>query len=64
MGNKEKFFIFLLENYARKKNTSAEAVFDEWGKKGVTQYIYDMYERYHQEAIENAYEDIERVCNN
>lgn len=64
MGNKEKFFIFLLENYARNKNTSAEVVYDEWEKKCATQYIFDMYEQYHQETLEKAYEDIERICHN
>lgn len=49
----------LLENYARNKNTTAEVVYDEWEKRGIIQYIYDMYERYHQEALENAYEDMQ-----
>ncbi|MCC8097438.1 MAG: DUF3791 domain-containing protein [Eubacterium sp.] len=55
------FFIFLLECYAEYKNTKANDVLREWDEHGITQEIYDNYEMYHQERIENAYEDIDSL---
>lgn len=55
------FFIFLLENYAAYKGTSADRVLAEWDEFGITELIYEMYERYHVERIENAYEDIDTL---
>ncbi|MCD8045537.1 MAG: DUF3791 domain-containing protein [Clostridiales bacterium] len=53
------FFIFLIENYAYAKNKSTGKVLQEWDKKKITQEVFDNYEMYHQECIENAYEDID-----
>lgn len=35
---------------------------EKWDKLLVTEKIFDMYEMYHIEAIENAFEDIELIC--
>lgn len=61
MGKEMEFFIFLLENYAGYKNTTADAVLKLWDKLELTDFIYDMYERYHTERLENAFEDIDRL---
>ena len=53
------FFIFLIEQYAAAKNTTADKVLQKWDEAKITNTIYDMYERYHSEAIENAFEDID-----
>lgn len=53
------FFIFLLEHYAEYKGITAENALAQWDNAGKTKLIYDMYERYHAEAIENAYQDID-----
>ncbi|MCR5166607.1 MAG: DUF3791 domain-containing protein [Oscillospiraceae bacterium] len=55
------FFIFLLDNYAVHTNRHAGDILQEWDDKGITQEIYDMYFQYHQERLENAYEDIESL---
>lgn len=55
------FFIYLIENYAKYKGTSADNVLREWDSLGITSFIYDMYERYHAERIENAFDDIDRL---
>ncbi len=54
------FFIFLLEHYAHQKNRSADQILNTWDEIGITQYVFDMYELYHSERLENAYDDIER----
>ena len=61
MGKEMEFFIFLLENYAEYKNTTADKVLELWDKLKLTDFIYDMYERYHMECLENAFEDIDRL---
>lgn len=53
-----RFFIFLIERYAAHTGRSAGDILREWDERGITQKIYDNYELYHQERIENAYEDI------
>ncbi len=55
------FFIYLLEHYAAYKNMPTGDVLKEWDKKGITQEIYDSYFQYHQERIENAFDDIDRL---
>lgn len=61
MSKEMEFFIFLLENYAAYKNTTADEVLKLWDELKLTDFIYDMYERYHIERIENAFEDIDRL---
>ena len=61
MSKEMEFFIFLLEQYAKYKNETADQVLKQWDGMGLTDFIYDMYERYHIEAIENAFEDIDRI---
>lgn len=57
-----KFFVYLLEKYAEWKNENAKNILEKWDKLFVTEKIFDMYEMYHIEAIENAFEDIELIC--
>ena len=33
----------------------------QWDKLKLTEFIYDMYELYHVERLENAFEDIDRL---
>ncbi|MDE7284780.1 MAG: DUF3791 domain-containing protein [Lachnospiraceae bacterium] len=61
MGKEMEFFIFLIENYAEYKNTTADKVLKLWDDLELTDFIYDMYERYHIERLENAFEDIDRL---
>lgn len=61
MPKEMEFFIFLLEHYASYKGSSADKMLAEWDELGLTDFIYGMYERYHIERIENAYEDIDRL---
>lgn len=55
------FFIFLIENYAEYKSTTADKVLKLWDKLKLTEFIYNMYELYHIERLENAFEDIDRL---
>ena len=52
---------FLIENYAEYKNTTADEVLKLWDELKLTDFIYDMYEMYHIERLENAFEDIDRI---
>ncbi len=57
-----KFFLFLIERYAEHNGRSTGEVFREWDQKGITDKIYDGYWEYHQEALSNAYDDIDSLC--
>ena len=61
MSKEMNFFIYLLEKYADKKNKNASDSLKEWDKLNITQLIYDMYEKYHTETLENAFEDIDKI---
>lgn len=61
MAKEMEFFIFLLEHYADYKNTSGDKILRKWGKLELTDFIYEMYERYHVERLENAFDDIDRL---
>lgn len=55
------FFTYLLESYAQSKGITAAEVLQKLDEKGLTQFVYDSYFIYHQEAIENAYMDIDSL---
>lgn len=55
------FFIFLIENYAAYKKIGADEVIKKLDELNLTDFVYNMYERYHQEALENAFIDIDNL---
>ena len=55
------FFLFLIERYANNYSRSTGDVLREWDAKGITQEVYDGYWEYHQEALSNAFMDIDRL---
>jgi hypothetical protein len=59
-SNETIFFIFLLEKYAEYKSQPATEILKLWQGCGLIDYIDSMYEQYHTERIENAFEDIDR----
>lgn len=61
MPKEMEFFIYLIENYAAYKNIGADEILNTLDKLNLTDFVYNMYERYHQEAIENAYKDIDEL---
>ena len=61
MSKEMSFFIYMIERYAEYKHCSSDEVLKNWDRLNLTPFIYDMYELYHIEAIENAFEDIDRL---
>ena len=61
MTDEMRFFLFLIERYADHKGRATGAVLREWDEKGVTQEIYNGYFQHHQEALQNAYRDIDSL---
>ncbi len=61
MKKETQFFIYLLEHYAHYKNMKAAEVLNLWDRLALTNFIYDMYEMYHCERLENAFEDIDNL---
>lgn len=64
MSKEFRFFTFLLESYAREKNTSASEILRILDEKNITDFVFNMYEIYHVEAIENAYMDLDSLIEN
>lgn len=61
MTKEMEFFTFLMEHYARYKNTTADKVLHQLDELNLTDYVFGMYEMYHSEAIENAFADIDKL---
>ena len=61
MSKEMEFFTFLMEHYARYKNTTADKILRKLDELKLTDYVFNMYEMYHVEALENAYADIEKL---
>ncbi|MDH2997089.1 hypothetical protein A1D22_05265 [Pasteurellaceae bacterium LFhippo2] len=61
MSKESEFFIYLLERYAEYKQTSADQILKQWEELELTQFIFDMYEIYHVERLQNAFEDIDKL---
>ena len=56
-----RFFADWIESYANYKRTSAGKDLKQLDEKNLTDFVYNMYEWYHIEAIENAYKDIDNL---
>lgn len=61
LAKKFKFFTYLLESYASHKGISADEILKTLDEKNLTQFVYDMYDLYHVEAIENAFADLDSL---
>lgn len=61
MCKETEFFIYLIEKYAEYKGNTATEILKEWDEKNLTDFIYEMYEMYHIERLENAFEDIDSL---
>lgn len=61
MSKESDFFIYLLERYAESKGKTAAIVLEQWDALELTDFIYDMYEIYHVERLENAFHDIDEL---
>ena len=61
MSEELKFFLLLLELYAIEKEKPTGEILREWDAHGITQEIYDGYDEYHIERIENAFMDIDSL---
>ncbi len=61
MREQTDFFIYLMERYARAKGASAQDVLKRWDALGLTDLIYAMYDLYHVERLENAFDDIDAL---
>lgn len=61
MNEEFRFFTYLLESYANYKGITAAEVLAQLDEKNLTEFVYNMYEIYHVEAIENAYRDIDSL---
>jgi hypothetical protein len=61
LSQEMKFFIYLIERYAEKKDKTADQVLKEWDSLDLTNFIFDMYELYHVERLQNAFDDIDEL---
>jgi hypothetical protein len=61
MSKEMEFFIYLLERYADYKEKTADQILKEWDKLELTDFIYDMYDIYHVERLQNAFDDIDEL---
>jgi hypothetical protein len=61
MNKESVFFIYLIEKYAESRNMTTNDVLEQWDELGITDHIYEMYEMYHSERLENAFDDIDRL---
>jgi hypothetical protein len=61
LGDQMWFFIYLLEHYAAHVGRDTGDVLRSWDEAGIAEEVFDGYFQYHQERIENAYEDIESL---
>lgn len=59
MTKETEFFLYLLERYAEHKGRTADLVLADWNRLNLFDRIYDMYEIYHCECLENAFRDID-----
>lgn len=59
MGKEFRFFIYLLEHFAKHRGESAAETYSRLEAAGLLDYAEGMYELYHVEALENAFADLD-----
>lgn len=58
MSREMSFFIYLLERFAEFRGETADCTLKLLREKGLYDYAINMYELYHTENIENAFQDL------
>jgi hypothetical protein len=61
MSKEAEFFIYLIERYAESKEKTADQILKQWDSLNLTNLIFEMYEIYHIERLENAFADIDEL---
>ena len=61
LNEETRFFIYLLEHYSAEKKRNTGEVLREWESHNILSKIYNSYFIYHQEALSNAYQDIDSL---
>ena len=61
MAKEMEFFSFLMEQYAAYKGTTANKILAHLEEKNLTDFVFSMFERYHTEALQNAFDDLDKL---
>lgn len=61
MSKEMEFYIYLMEMYAEYKNIPTYEIVNKLDELNLTDFVYSMYEMYHIESINNAFDDIDRL---
>lgn len=61
MSKEMNFFIYLLENYAYYIHTTSDKIINELIRLNLLDKVYNSYEFYHIESLDNAYQDIDKL---
>lgn len=55
------FFMQLINKYAEYKNSTAGDILTIWDDLDISSLIYENYETYRNESLENVFADIDRI---
>lgn len=58
------FFTYLIESYAGYQGVTAQEILKKLDEKELTDFVYNMYEMYHTESINNAFLDLDSLLEN
>ena len=61
LSEESRYFLYLLEQYAFKKDINGKQALDIFKKQNIVEYIYSMYYTYHTERVDNAIDDIDKI---
>ena len=61
MSKEIEFYIYLIERYADFKNITADVVQRQRDEYGISDMIFNMYDIYHVERLQNAFDDIDKI---
>ncbi|MCL1990438.1 MAG: DUF3791 domain-containing protein [Defluviitaleaceae bacterium] len=59
MSKQSDFFLLLIETYAHYRDLKGSDVMHLLKQKNLIPYIYEMYEQYHIETLQNAFDDLD-----
>ena len=61
MAREMQFFMQLINKYAEYKNSTAGDILTIWDDLDISSLIYENYETYRNESLENVFADIDRI---
>ncbi|MDR2564525.1 MAG: DUF3791 domain-containing protein [Bifidobacteriaceae bacterium] len=61
MDKETEFFVYLIERYGAARGQTGGQVLERLDAAGLTDFVFSMYDLYHAERLQNAFDDLDEL---